>query len=143
MVAERFNAIVTTSIIFAIAIAMPAANSNASNGGQFEMPVNSYPPPLASTRYERSLGKVALANSCPDIVKKVGKIVADYPGINLQSEKASFSNEFGYVFRYLIFGKVQPEVGGSAEVIGMLVVWTKDCEKFHGVTYSSYDFPSD
>ena len=73
-----------------------------------------------------------------DLRSKVARSeMASRLGAALESEKASFSDEFGYVYRY----KIDRQKSGLDGPDGVLAIWTDDGETFRFVTFSGFELP--
>ena len=121
-------------IVFAMVLALAAHSSDAD---EREMAVQSNPPALASANDERMVDMEEIIERSPSFARRVAEAIAIYPkaGFDLASEKISFSDTFGYVFRYDMVEKIDD----AAHRIGVLVTWAEDRERLRVVTYPGYD----
>ena len=70
------------------------------------------------------------------------RIVSDRDGIDMDSESVSYSDEFGYVYRYDIVRSLDDGRGGIHKSHTVLLMWTQDCETFHLASHPTYQLPN-
>jgi hypothetical protein len=103
--------------------------------------MNPLPPPAIMAKDERNLTKVTLQEERPGLREKLLEEIKDYPGLLLETEVISYTDQHGYIFRYSIASTVKDESGGMVECRALLAICTKDGRTFRGATTSEYDLP--
>lgn len=89
-----------------------------------EMPM--FFPPADLDEKEKALKAEAIAAlPCTNHIRRLAK---ENVAAELESETVSFSDEFGYVYRYLIPNLIPK--GGDKIYDLKLVVWTRDCDNW-------------
>jgi hypothetical protein len=96
-------------------------------------------PPPKFDRYEKSLTEGDVIK-LPCLIEE-RKTLAKSLGAIVESEKASHSERFGYIFRYTIAAFDDPDGKSDALAASILVLWTVDCKKFSGATYPGFSLP--
>ena len=86
------------------------------------MDINPPPDSRASNELQIEDYRLPRINSCVETRERIVKALRG----NFKSEVASYSDEFGYIFRYRI---------ESDGISSSLVLWSRDCEKFMIATY--------
>ena len=88
---------------------------------------------------ERVLNSEQIARlHCTDQIRRS---FSNKPGIVMDSEKVSQSDQFGYVYRYDLSEVLRDESGTDYTIRTVLVVWTTDCEMWEFATYPMFELP--
>ena len=108
------------------------------------MKIPDFPPPYLSIADERQVGVDEIMRNCSETVARLNNRLTALQGIDLSSVVISFSERFGYVFRYTIdLTDANEATVGAKEGIknppSILVACTRDCHKIVAVTYPGYD----
>lgn len=112
--------------------------------GQNAMPtpmedVNGMPTPIVGSR-EVHLTRQEIGDKFPDFSTGLSRTIHKDEGLNLDSEKITYRDDVGYIFRYEILHASPEEVDKNPSLRSFLVLWTKEFKKFNVATYSGYDF---
>jgi len=95
-------------------------------------------PPAEMDGHERVLNSGEIAKSpCTNLARRVA---AGRPGTVMSSEKGSYSDEFGNIYRYDLVVPIEHE-GKIHRVRSIFVVWSKDCETIGIATYPTFRLP--
>lgn len=93
-------------------------------------------PPVTMDQSERALDKAEVATlPCTDQIRRNA---SNHSGINLDSERVSYSDEFGYIYRYDVATLV-PESDGKYVDQSKWIVWTADCRTWRLLEYSMFE----
>lgn len=68
--------------------------------------------------------------------------VASRPGIVMNSEIVSHSDEFGYIYRYDVVGSIESR-GETINIHNVMIVWSKDCESIQFASHSMFKLPTE
>jgi len=96
-------------------------------------------PPPTMNQHEQIVDDNDASMRCRDWVR--GSTIVNRPGILVSSEKISFSEEFGNIYRYDMVQSIADGQGSTHDVRSILVVWTKDCETLKFATYPTFKLP--
>ena len=91
-------------------------------------------PPPFSAEAEQALDRPQMAP--PPCTERARAIAAKYPDVILESEKVSYSETFGYIFRFSMVDEFH-DLHDKYEVHSVLVIWSPDCKTFQLATYPS------
>jgi hypothetical protein len=97
---------------------------------------DSPPPTRAPSERELNGDDVARLRSLDNARKN---LIAGY-GATAESEQATHSDKYGYVYRYDIERYVDEEDDGRMIVHTILVLWTTDCRALSIATYPTFAF---
>lgn len=115
-----------------VAIAMMSLGSLEGEGQSMRLP------PPQTEKSERSVDeKDAQVLSCAAMARR---LASSYELSSLTSEKLTYSDAFGYIFRYDI-AQVVSDDEESITIDLVLVVSSRDCQSFKAVTYSKFELP--
>jgi hypothetical protein len=83
-------------------------------------------PSVTAQQGEKLLGSNEVSElSCTDAIRRS---VSKTPGIIMDSERVTHSDEFGYIYRYDVSQVLDDEKFGSYTYRMTYVMWTFDCE---------------
>jgi hypothetical protein len=103
--------------------------------------INGMPTPIVTTS-EKFIKRQEIKEMHPDFMARIKKVIEGYEGINLNSEKITYREDIGYIFRYEILHDSAENVSSNPASRSFIVLWTKDFEGCNAATYSGFDFPS-
>ena len=130
--------------ILLIACFLGALVLSVSTQGQNVMPtpmeeINGKPTPIVVSR-EKYITRQELQKNYPEFMARLKKTIEDYEGLNPDSEKITYRDDIGYIFRYEILHASQEEVNANPSLRSFFVLWTKDFKGANVATYSGFDF---
>ena len=123
-----------------------ALSFSESTQGQNEMPapiedVNGMPTPIVGPR-EKYVTKQELQKHYPRAIARVKQMLEKDEGLNPDSEKITYRDDIGYIFRYEMLDGSSEEVNENPALRSFLVLWTKDFKRIEVATYSGFDYPN-
>src|SRR5215470_2477676 len=117
-------------VILLVACFPGALVLSVSTQGQNGMPtpmeeINAMPTPIVASR-ERYVTRQELEKNHPEFMARLKKQIENYKGLNPDSEKVTYRDDIGYIFRYEILDASQEEVNANPYLRSFFVSWTKD-----------------
>ncbi len=88
--------------------------------------MSSPPPTMSKTEYLLLPEELSQLNC---LTAERRRIAQGYEGVALSSERASRSEEFGYIFRYDLVSEWSDPEGRKISRISILVIWSHDCKQ--------------
>jgi hypothetical protein len=102
-----------------------------SSAGESSMLISPDIPPKNSTADERLISREELDERCPQLRKEAILIAEKHPTFVMSSERASYSQKYGYILRYSRRSSVEMPDGTVEDGNSTVILFTKDCSLVH------------